>query len=100
MQTGISESDFWAMTPKEIRDTYDAYEKRIQEEMRRRAVMDHAYACMLGRMLDGQRISLYEAYPVLFKEEAQQQQLEIAKMRMIDFANHHNHKSGVKSNDR
>ena len=94
MQTGISESAFWDMTPQEIRDTYDAYEARTREEMRRQAIMDYAYAGLLGKMLNGQRVSLYEAYPALFKKEAEHQEMETAKMRMIEFANHHNHKNG------
>lgn len=99
MQTGVSESEYWDMTPQEIRDTYEAYEKRIREEMRRQAVMDHAYACMLGRMLGGKKISLYEAYPELFREEARQQEIEKAKMQMLEYAYHHNHKREVNTDD-
>ena len=72
----------------------NAHQKNITLEQKQRAIMDHAMIGMLGRMLDGKSVGLYESYPALFENESKQQQLNQAKQRLIQYAQIHN-KKGV-----
>ena len=66
------------------------YRKSVIMEQKQRAIMDHALLGMLGKMLDGKRVSLYESYPKLFKEEGKQQIIENTKMILMNYATMHN----------
>ena len=93
---GISIFDYWDMTWGEIQLSLQAHRKKMILKQKQQAIMDHAYIGMLGRMLDGKKVGLYESYPLLFKEESRQAQINQAKQRMINFAAAHSGKGAQK----
>ena len=90
LQAGISVFEYWDMTWREINISLRAYEKNIIFRQKQRAIMDHAFIGMLGRMLDGKNVNLYESYPKLFEEENKRQMAENAKQQLLNYAMKHN----------
>lgn len=86
MQTGVGIFEYWDMTWAEIEIILQAHKREIVLQQKQRAIMDHAMIGMLGRMLDGKKVSLYESYPSLFEQEQQQQTLENAKQQLLRMA--------------
>lgn len=90
LQAGISVFDYWNLTWDEISEVIKAHQKSILLNQKQRAIMDHAFMCMLGRMLDGKRITLYEAYPNLFEDESREFKINKAKQTLLQYASAHN----------
>lgn len=90
LQAGISVFDYWEMTWNEIRIVLKAYEKSLILQQKQRAIMDHAFIGMLGRMPDGKKVNLYESYPKLFEEENKRQMSGNAKQKLLNYAMKHN----------
>lgn len=86
------------MTWSEITAVLTAYKNSVLLAQKQRAIMDHAFIGMLGKLLDGKEVGLYESYPALFKEESKQAKINQVKQRLLNYAAAHN-KGGAKKND-
>lgn len=84
------------MTWSEITAVLTAYKNSVLLAQKQRAIMDHAFIGMLGKLLDGKEVGLYESYPALFKEESKQAKINQVKQRLLNYAAAHN-KGGAKN---
>ena len=85
------------MTWKEINAVLTAHKNSVILAQKQRAIMDHAFIGMLGKLLDGKEVRLYESYPALFKKESRQAEINQVKQRLLNYAAMHN--KGGANND-
>ena len=85
---GISEFDFWEMTPAEIERAVASKQRVRKIEAQERAGYDYILANLIGKnisILLGSKESypqIDEVYPDLFKDIAQEQQQKIEEQKM------------------
>ena len=105
LQSGLSIFEFWDMTVGEVADTVEANNKREENKLKQKAIMDYTLAKTLTSGIaalfskNEQMITINEAYEWLFEEENKKieeekakAQLEINKQRMKEYANFVNRK--------
>lgn len=93
---------FWDMTFGEVVDYLKAYNKRQENKLKEKALMDFKLACAITKGVSclfdkNQNLSFDEIYKDIFIDEHEElektkikAQVEINKQRMKDFANFHN----------
>lgn len=96
---GLSEKDFWEMTFAEISRAIESAKRREK----RKASFDYVLADLIGRSISrihsssGRMPSLSEAYPSLFDQEAEEEEIqkkkdELSALRFRQFAQSYNKK--------
>lgn len=96
VEAGIDAREFWLYTPAEINATLEGYKKRLTTQ----ATLDYAHADTIVRgvaaLMDkkNKMPKPHEVYPGLIQEPSRSSQIhpEIAKQRLMKFANAHNAK--------
>ena len=105
LQSGLSVFDFWSMTYGELSDTIAAYNNNEKNRVREAASLNYHLANLIGisvaRLMDkkAEYPTLQVAYPGLFDDlevEDKQQNWEVAKARLMKYAEVHNKKRGGK----
>lgn len=98
---GITENDFWEMTPAEVVRSVNSKIKIQKVKSQERASYDYIQAQLIikgvGIMLGNKDTmpTLAQAYPTIFEDEAameakQQQQTNLSTLRFLQFAQSHN----------
>lgn len=107
LDCGISEYAFWNMTIAELTRLAESKQRQIQYQARERASFDYIHASLIGRAFascmskDATFPELFEVYPSLFKNEAEErisqkekekQELlgELSALRFKQFADSYN----------
>lgn len=86
LQADITVFAYWDMTWAEIIQVLDAHRKKLFTQVQQQAIMDYAFAGVIGRMLNGKTTSIYESYPSLFEKEEEEHTLQAAKNRIMSLA--------------
>jgi hypothetical protein len=89
--SGIPANKYWTFTFGEIIDTIQAVNNKRQEEAKEQIAKDYNMATMISSFvsyrLNGKQIpKLNELYPGLFQEQQQEDNWQIQKEMMIDYA--------------
>lgn len=92
LNAGISYGDFWDMTLLEVNSCLKVYNENQRAEVKTKVAQDYNLASMIAMVFSGKRKSLYELYPELYAEEAEQEQINRLKAQMIQYAEYNNAK--------
>lgn len=99
LQCGISIFDFYQMTFAEVQAVINAYFTKQKRELQQQASMTYAGASLtamfVSRLISdkAKTLTLYEAFPDLFKEEIEEEKKtrqEREKEALLAFVNRHN----------
>lgn len=103
MRYGIDPLRFWDMSYADIMEYITGCIQRDRDQMRARAVMDHALAQFIGVAFNCPKKlpkSAEKAYPGLFRTDKNgETDWRIIKANMSAFAQEHNKKQEVETND-
>lgn len=106
LDCGMNSDQFWGLSPAEIQDFLESYERKERRQMKQRLIEKHFLAKDIAQyislILNGsdevQIVELWDYFPDLFAQERpeaekkkQERELAVYKAKMIDFAYRHNH---------
>ena len=102
IQIGLTIDEFWCLDFNEIQMYFDAYAENKKVQMKEEAAMNWKLAVLtsacVGGILSGKKLpTLYDSYPELFKEEAEEAHWKAFQAQMLQYStlwNSQNAKTG------